>query len=75
VISFMSSIGDLPKQRLHCEQLPQLPKQWKDLEKHPFYQEFLQAAEQELDSCFIKGCFALTTAIEEELQEEMLPLM
>jgi hypothetical protein len=75
VTSFMSSTGDSPKQRLHRKQLPQPPKQWKNLEKHPFYQEFLRAAEQELDSCFIKGCFALTAAIEEELHEEILPLM
>lgn len=75
VTSFMSSIGDPPKQRLHRDQLPQPPKRWKDLQKHPFYQEFRQAAEQELDSCFIKGCFALTSAREEEVQEEILPLM
>jgi hypothetical protein len=75
VTSFMRSIGDTPKQRLHRDQLPQPPKRWKELQKHPFHQEFLQAAEQELDSCFIKGYFALTSAKEDEVQEEILPLM
>jgi hypothetical protein len=75
VISFMRSVRDTPKQKLHCNQLPQPPKRWKNLQKHPFHQEFFQAAEQELDSCFIKGCFALTSAKEDEVQEEILPLM
>jgi hypothetical protein len=71
----MRSVRDTPKQKLHCNQLPQPPKRWKNLQKHPFHQEFFQAAEQELDSCFIKGCFALTSAKEDEVQEEILPLM
>ena len=75
VTSFMSFIVNQPKQRLHRDYLPQPPKHWKDLRKHPFHQEFGQAAEQELDSCFIKGCFVLTPAREEDVQEEILPLM
>jgi len=75
VTSFMSAIGDQPKQRLHREQLPPPPKRWKDLLKHPFCQEFLEAAKEELHRCFIKGCFVLTSAREEEILEEILPLM
>jgi hypothetical protein len=61
--------------RLHRDQLPPPPKRWKELEEHIFYQDFLQAAEQELDSCFTKGCFAHTSRKEQEILEEILPLM
>jgi hypothetical protein len=62
-------------QRLHREQLPPPPKRWKDLLCHPFCEEFLEAAKEELDRCFLKSCLVLTSATEEEIQEEILPLM
>ncbi|KAF1936195.1 hypothetical protein EJ02DRAFT_427716 [Clathrospora elynae] len=61
--------------RLHCDQLPPPPKHWKDLEKHLHGTEFYHAATEELDSCFTKLCFAMTSVDEADIQEEILPLM
>ncbi|KAI1595243.1 hypothetical protein PtrCC142_010479, partial [Pyrenophora tritici-repentis] len=48
------------KSRLHRDELPPPPKRWKDLEKHPFGQEFKAAAAKEFKSRRKKGCFKTT---------------
>ncbi|KAA8623721.1 hypothetical protein PtrV1_05053 [Pyrenophora tritici-repentis] len=50
------------KSRLHRDELPPPPKRWKDLEKHPFGQEFKAAAAKEFKSRRKKGCFKTTLA-------------
>ena len=67
--------GELPKIKLHRDQLPPPPKRWKDLKKHPFSAEFTQAARKELDSCWAKDCFKRTEATSTTADAEILPLM
>ncbi|KAI0569523.1 hypothetical protein Alg130_11610 [Pyrenophora tritici-repentis] len=50
------------KSRLHRDELPPPPKRWKDLEKHPFGQEFKAVAAEEFKSRRKKGCFKTTLA-------------
>ncbi|KAG9384230.1 hypothetical protein A1F94_006141 [Pyrenophora tritici-repentis] len=50
------------KSRLHRDELPPPPKRWKDLEKHPFRQEFKAVAAEEFKSRRKKGCFKTTLA-------------
>ncbi|KAF7573884.1 hypothetical protein PtrM4_055070 [Pyrenophora tritici-repentis] len=61
------------KSRLHRDELPPPPKRWKDLEKHPFGQEFKAAAAKEFKSCREKGCFKTTSAT--VVDSQRLPLM
>jgi len=67
--------GDLPRTRLHRDQLPPPPKRWKDLKDHPFGEEFIQAAHTEFNSCWEKSCFARTEATATTADAEVLPLM
>ncbi|KAI1527822.1 hypothetical protein PtrSN002B_007308 [Pyrenophora tritici-repentis] len=53
---------ELQKSRLHRDELPPPPKRWKDLEKHPFRQEFKAVAAEEFKSRRKKGCFKTTLA-------------
>ena len=68
-------IGEMPKLRLHRDQLPLPPKRWKDLSSHPFSTEFAQAARDELASCWAKDCFKDTEATTATADAEVLPLM
>jgi len=67
--------GEMPKLRLHRDQLPDAPKRWKDLKDHSFGTEFAQAARAELDSCWAKDCFKQTEANATTADAEVLPLM
>jgi hypothetical protein len=67
--------GELPKIRLHRDQLPPPPKRWKDIKNHPFSAEFTQAARTEIDSCWAKDCFKRMEANSATADAEILPLM
>ena len=67
--------GEMPKLRLHRDQLPDPPKRWRDLNDHPFGAEFAQAARAEFDSCWAKDCFKQTEATATTADAEVLPLM
>jgi hypothetical protein len=67
--------GEMPKLRLHRDQLPDPPKRWKDLNDHPFGTEFAQAARAEFGSCWAKDCFKQTEATAATADAEVLPLM
>jgi hypothetical protein len=45
------------KSQLHKDQLPPPPKTWRDLEKHPFGQEFTAALMKEFKRCQDMSCF------------------
>jgi hypothetical protein len=68
---------ELQKPQLHRDQLPPSPKRWKDLEKHPFGQEFKVAAAEEFKSCQEKGCFETMSVTEADSHglSQTLPLM
>ena len=68
-------IAELPKTKLHRNQLPPPPKRWKDLKKHPFGEEFIKAAHTEFNDCWRKNCFERTTATTTTVDTEVLPLM
>jgi len=42
-------LNEAPKIRLHRDQLPAVPKRWKDLDCHPFGAEFRKASRKEID--------------------------
>jgi hypothetical protein len=42
-------LNEAPKIRLHRDQLPAVPKRWKDLDHHPFGAEFRKASRKEID--------------------------
>lgn len=66
---------DLPRTKLHRNQLPPPPKRWKDLKNHPFGEEFIKAAYTEFNDCWRKNCFERTTATTTTVDTEVLPLM
>jgi hypothetical protein len=74
-VAFAAALQPLEpqKSRLHRDQLPPPPKRWRDLEKHPFRQEFKEAAAEEFKSCQKKGCFETTSTT--VVGSQILPLM
>jgi hypothetical protein len=42
-------LNNAPKIRLHRDQLPAVPKRWKDLDYYPFGAEFRKASRKEID--------------------------
>jgi hypothetical protein len=67
--------GEVPKVRLHRDQLPPPPKRYRDVATHPFANEFQKAMDVEFDNCWQKGCFAQTPATSLTADAEVLPLM
>jgi hypothetical protein len=67
--------GEVPKVRLHRDQLPPPPKRYRDVATHPFANEFHKAMNVEFENCWQKGCFAQTPATSSTADAEVLPLM
>ncbi|KAJ8113220.1 hypothetical protein OPT61_g4599 [Boeremia exigua] len=67
--------GEAPKMRLHRDQLPAEPNRWKDLDQHPFGDEFKKASRKEVDHCVQRSCFSQTAEALEITEAEILPLM
>jgi hypothetical protein len=61
------------KSRLHRDQLPPPPKTWRDLEKHPFGQEFTAALMKEFKRCQDMSCFKTVSVT--QASGQVLPLM
>ncbi|KAI1509646.1 Pol protein [Pyrenophora tritici-repentis] len=67
--------NEAPKIRFHRDQLPAVPKRWKDLDHHPFGAEFREASRKEIDGFTQRSCFGKTARASEIVDAEILPLM
>jgi hypothetical protein len=67
--------NEVPKIRLHRDQLPPEPKRWKDLDRHPFGTEFRKASRKEIDGFIQRSCFGRAARTSELINAEILPLM
>jgi hypothetical protein len=68
-------LNDAPKIRLHRDQLPAVPKRWKDLDHHPFGAEFRKASRKEIDGFIQRSCFGRAARAFKLVDAEILPLM
>jgi hypothetical protein len=68
-------LNEAPKIRLHRDQLPAVPKRWKDLDHHPFGAEFRKASRKEIDGFIQRSCFGRAARASELVDAEILPLM
>jgi len=57
---------------LHCDQLPSLPKNWKELLAHPFKDDFMKAAEVEFSKVEAQGIFR---CVKRPQKTQILPLI
>jgi hypothetical protein len=63
-------LAEPQKSWLHRDQLPPPPKTWRDLEKHPFGQEFTAALMKEFKRCQDMSCFKTVSVT--QVSDEML---
>jgi hypothetical protein len=68
-------LNEAPKIRLHRDQLPAVPKRWKDLDHHPFGAEFRKASRKEINGFIQRSCFGRAARASELVDTEILPLM
>jgi hypothetical protein len=67
--------ADAPVTRLHRDQLPPPPRNWKSLKSHQFSSQFTQAAKEEFNSCLDKNCFDITEMTDATADADVVPLM
>jgi hypothetical protein len=60
--------------RIHRSQLPESPKRWNDMLKHPFYREFMEAAKREYNTLTENGTWDIISK-EEMNGERATPTM
>ena len=63
----------VPKDHLHRDQLPDEPKNWKQMLKHPHMHQFIQAANWEFDHLKSRGTFQLANRA--TIKSNILPLI
>jgi hypothetical protein len=54
-LAYLAAFHTGLKHRLHRKNLPPKPKSWKDLQKHPYWTQFTQAAQAEMDQHWAHG--------------------
>jgi hypothetical protein len=68
-------VNEAPKIRLHRDQLPAVPKRWKDLDHHLLGAEFSKASRNEIDGFIQRSCFGQAARASRLIDAEILPLM
>jgi len=53
--AFAVAFNDGRQHRLHRDRMPPLPNRWKDLERHPYGSQFIEAAQREWDQVLKMG--------------------
>jgi hypothetical protein len=66
--------AEKPEKRRHRDDLPPLPKHWKDVQNHPFQQGWMDAMKKELNSLQEKQVYAVTDRPTDR-SKQVLPLM
>jgi len=69
--AFSTALYTAKKARLHRDQLPSPPKTWRDVHKHTYKAEFIQAAQQEYKTLQKMDAF---TEVDKPVNKRVLPL-
>jgi len=73
--AFSTTFSTESTTKIHRTQVPEPPRSYRELEHHPFGEQFRNAAQKEYRDIWSKGCFAKTVHTAETADAEVLPLM
>lgn len=73
--AFSTTFNTESTTKIHRTQVPEPPRSYRELDHHPFGEQFRNAAEKEYREIWSKGCFAETAHTAMTADAEVLPLM